>query len=329
MQNFSVQAKNQKLIGYLLRFTAVVIWGIDPIIAKYALARFDGYFICALSLSISALSFIPVILWKFFKKKEQTSDNKINSYHPLFFIIILFGGLTSFFHFISLNYTIAINTVLFLTFAPVVGLFITLIFLRSQVSYLQRISDQIKIVLVFFIGCFGASLLLTNNSKDNILQAKHKLFGDFIAFLAMISDVIATLALIKYRKLPQAFSGSDFMIRRQFILSIISLPIISQSLLSLDFTDKEIGAFFFIGLGTHTAAYYLSYEAYKRLDGLVNYLFFNITPVVTITLESVLFDLPLSRNLILGTIFTISSSIMAEVVSSQAQKNTTKSIDSN
>ncbi|MBI4854369.1 MAG: DMT family transporter [Acidobacteria bacterium] len=325
MQNLE-SPKNQKLIGYLLRLMAVIIWGIDPLVAKYALARFDGYFICALSLFISGLSFLPIVFWKILKNTK--SDNQKISYHPLFFIIILFGGLTSFFHFISLNYTIAINTVLFLTFAPVVGLFITLVFLGSQVAYLQRFSDKIKIIAVFLIGCIGASLLITNNSKGVFLQAKNKLLGDFIAFLAMLSDVIATLALIRYRKLSQAFSGSDFMIRRQFILSLVSLPIILPSLLSLSLTSKELAAFLFIGLGTHTAAYYLSYEAYKRLDGLINYLFFNITPVITITLESFLFDLPLSVNLILGTTFTIASSIIAEIVNSQAQNRASITINS-
>lgn len=329
MQSLENSAARQKLIGYLLRLIAVIIWGIDPLVAKYALERFDGYFICALSLSISAISFFPIILWKIFNNKKQESDNpKGSPYHPLFFIIIVFGGLTSFFHFISLNYTIAINTVLFLTFAPVVGLVITLIFLRSQVAYLQRLSDKLKLILVFLMGCFGASLLITSGSKEVFSQAKNKILGDFIAFLAMTSDVIATLALIRYRKLSQAFSGSDFMIRRQIILSIISLPIILPSILSISFTNKELAAFLFIGLGTHTAAYYLSYEAYKRLDGLINYLFFNITPIITITLESLLFNLPLSRNLILGTTFTIGSSILAEVVNSQAQKRASTLINS-
>lgn len=320
------EIRKEKLIGYILRISGLLIWGIDPLIAKYSLSRFSGFFVSAFSAYIAALFLLPFVMMKFIRHRK-VEKKTASSYHPYFFLAVIFSGFTSIFHFFSLNYTLASNAVLFLNFAPVIALLFTLLFLRHKVPYLRDRSETTKIVTIFLIGCVGSSLLVINNTGNTAYQFHdQKLWGDFLAFLSLIFDIVATIALIHYAKMKQAFSGMDFIIRKIYILVILFSPIVIPRLPGLELTLPELFSFLFLGIGTYTIAYYLAYEAYRRLDGLINYLMFNITPMITITLEILIFQLPLSINLVIGSILIIGASTLAEVINTKAQHKKSASL---
>jgi len=66
--------------------------------------------------------------------------------------------------------------------------------------------------------------------------------------------------------------------------------------------------------------WYFSYEAYKRMDGFINYLLFNLSAVITFVLEVVFFDLGFTTLFIIGGVCILSSSVAAEYINTRCEK---------
>ena len=98
------------------------------------------------------------------------------------------------------------------------------LFLKKQVKYLQRAKDARRTIIIFIVGSCGTSLLILGREGASLTSGT-KLFGDFLAFLAMLSDVIATIALILYVKNKNAFTGIDYTIRKISILAVFLSPV--------------------------------------------------------------------------------------------------------
>ncbi len=320
------EQRRLKIQGYIFRIVGLIIWGCDPLVAKYALGNYNGIFVSAFSMWIGTVFVLPFLLAGFWKKRRARASSRLvpagqNPYHPLFFVAIFFSGITSVFHFFSLNYTTASNAILFLNFAPVIALVVTLLFMRQNVPYLQDRNSTLKIVGIFLLGCVGSSFLVFNKAAVHLQpDFGQKLYGDFLAFLSLLFDVVSTIALIRYAKMRSAFGGMDFISHKLPILAVIFAPAVIPRLVGFAPTFNEIVSFLFLGLGTYTLAYYLAYEAYRRLDGLINYLLFILAPIITSVLEVLFFGLPLSWSLVVGAVCILGSTVAAEMVNTNAQK---------
>lgn len=310
----------QKVIGYVLRIAGLLIWGTDPIIAKYMLKRYNGFFISAFSVYIGAAFLVPFLVFRLWKNNPTTKNSQPSGYNRYFFLAVAFGGLTSLFHVFSLNFTIASNSVLFLNFAPVIALLVVLALYRHRIPYLSQRTEAVKIVVIFLIGCVGSSLLIVHSPVQPNVDYSRKLFGDALALLSLVFDVVATLALMHYAKLKEAFSGLDYVLRKTFFLTVLYAPFVVPQLFDLRPTFREWLAFLFLGVFTSVLGYYFAYEAYQRLDGLIVYLLFTLTPLFTIGLETALFGLQPSVTFVFGGVLILGAAIFAEIINSRAQK---------
>lgn len=311
--------KREKILGYILRIIALLIWGTDPIIAKYFLKDYNGLFVASFSIYVGAIFLFPIAVILFWKRRKDPNRLQPRGYNRYFFAMVLFGGLVSIFHFLSVNYTIASNAVLFLNFAPVIALVFSLLWYREKFHYLLKASKAIKVLLVFLIGGIGSSLLIINTPTQPNVDYSHKLLGDFLAFVAVILDIFSTMAQIHYTKQKEAFSGLDYTIRRVFLLMVLYAPYVLPKLFTLELSKKEWLGFIFIGCFTTVLAYYFSFEAYKRLDGLVVYFLFIITPLFTIALETILFGLKPSLQFFVGGLLILSAAISVEFITRTAK----------
>jgi drug/metabolite transporter (DMT)-like permease len=168
------------------------------------------------------------------------------------------------------------------------------------------------------IGTMGIFLLVLNGIKY-----KTELLGNGIALIAMLFDVISALALILYVKQENKFEGIDYILHRIVILGVLFSPAALYYLYHAAFTQIEIYALLFQAIFPTVLAHYCVYEAFKRLDGFVNYLLFNLSFIITLTLETLFFDLQLSLMLVIGAFFIISSSILAEYINTTTSKRRT------
>lgn len=311
----------QKIFGYILRLTAVFLWGVSPLIIKYYLARINGLFITAFSVYIGLISLLVFFLLRriFLKSSRPLRAAAGTGYTKLFFLAVIFDGLTVLLYFLSIQLTLASNAILFLTFAPVVAVLISLIFFRDRVSYLRVPGHASIIIFVFLAGCIGTSFLILNKGSTNVVNYHHKLLGDALAILALMSDVIATMSIIHYAKSKQSFSGLDFIFRKVAILAAMFTPIVLLHIFSITLTLREWGAFLFLGLFNIVVAYYCAYEAFQRIEGLIAYLLFNLTAVVTIFLEILFFGLEVTVPFVIGSVLIIAASITAESINTKSE----------
>ena len=320
----TTQIKNQKLIGYILRMLAVFSWGLSPIIIKYNLSNIDGIFITGFSIFCGLVFLVPFTFFiKFFFKKTQIEKQNIKKgYTKSFWIAVIFDGLTVLFFYFSVHFTIASNAALFFNFAPVLGLVITLAFFKEKIPYFRTKGNVSNIIFIFLTGCIGTSLLIVNKADANVIDFQSKLFGDSLSLIALFCDVVATLALINYAKSKTAFSGLDFIVRKITVLAIVFSPVVIPRLFSLELTQKEWFSFIFLGVVCFVLSYFFAYEAYKRIEGLIAYLMFNLTAVVTIFIEVIFFGLEMTWIFVAGSFLIIISAISAEIINSKNERKT-------
>lgn len=312
----------QKTVGYTFRMIAIVIWGLTSIFGRY-LHNLPAEFILGFSLCIGAV-FLLILqgaraAFRGIKGKSPDPISGPKKLHISFWIAILGDAFVVFSIFLAVKYTFASHVKLLLTFAPVAGLIIAYLFMEKKSAYFYDRKSVAGIFLIFLGGCLGAALLLYHSFDKQMTP--HALLGDFIGFLAMIADVIATLAVIHYSKRPDSFSGFDYGLRKVCILALLLLPftIYHAHFLSA-LTLHEWYVFVFLGTADMALSYILAYLAYQRLDGLIAYLLFNLSTLITIVLEIIFFDLPITSLFIVGGMCILASSVLAEIVNTKYEK---------
>jgi len=304
----------QRIYGYLFRFSAIFFFGVTPILIKYFLVDINGVAIVSISFWVAFLALFPLIVYKIFKGSWGAKEN----YSKFFWITVLADGVILIFYFFSMHLTAASNSILFLNFAPVIALVFALFFWKSSLPYFRDKNTTKKIILAFLFGTAGTSLLVFGRGGGG---SEYKILGDFFAFLGMIFDVVATIALIFYAKSKHAFSGIDYIIRKVVIISFLLSPVALYTLTHHSFSSQEILILFLLGIFNIIFAYWFSYEAYKRLDGFINYLLFNLASVVTIYIEVFYFNLPLTYSFAIGATLIIFSSVVAEYINAKSEKS--------
>jgi drug/metabolite transporter (DMT)-like permease len=312
-----------KVVGYTLRIAAILIWATAPLVVKYFLIEnLTVLEIVALNRDIALLCLLPLVLFQMIFKKRFSSKK---GYTKAFWIFIVFDSLFMITYFLSVEFTYATNAVLFLSFAPVVAIIAAIVFWRKEVVYLQEKRTLKKVVIIFFLGSIGTSILIL--SKGSVANYQVKLFGDSLAFLAMLFDVVATTALIFYTKSKNAFSGLYFVFNKSLILAVILSPVTLELLINHCFSMKEFLGLLYLGIFGSALAYFFAYEAFKRLDGFINYLLLNLIPIVVLAIEVIFFDMPLNFIFVIGIILILGSAISAEYINTKCEQKQRKSVE--
>jgi drug/metabolite transporter (DMT)-like permease len=157
------ERKKEKVIGYIIRFFAVIIWGLQPLYIKYTAVNTVplDYRVLFISLGGMAISLFVLLVFLLFKQKSYWKPKlKVNT---LFVLIIVTQLLFIYFFNKSLLYTSSTNLIIFNNFAPLLALFVALVLWRKEIPYLKDTSHTLSIIFVFSLGVVGTTLLFYND----------------------------------------------------------------------------------------------------------------------------------------------------------------------
>lgn len=314
--------RRKKLAGYAIRLGAVIIWGIEPIIIRYSPANDLEPFLRAFLFSLGLL--IPTILLyclQAFVRTRSLPSFRL-PYSGTFFMIALGRVAFLYFYNASLLYTTGTNLILFNNFAPLLALMIAACLWRKRIPYLRQPGVMLTVFLLAVMAGVGSSLLVVNSVYEHSAGA---VLGDVLAVLAMFADVILVTGQIEYIK---QFSKTNALLLSthvySFVLLFVAPIIIVRTLLNPDFlvglTDWSL--LVSLGIGALLAVgQFLNYEAFRRIDGYLAFMMFNISVMITFMSEAfLLHTVEPTLILVLSGAMIIGASIAAELVNSRCEK---------
>jgi len=312
--------KRKKIEGYLIRLGAVAIWGFQPLIMKYTVINtvdplfritymgLGGFFCTLFCLLVKNLWTRTKFQWSFFR---------IPTNH-LLALMVIGQGTIWFLMNSSLLYTSGTNTILINNFAPVLSLIVAVLLWRNQIPYLKQKKHILAVFGAFVLGSIGSTLIFYNDFKH---ATPGNLYGDFLAMLMMIVDVIAIIAMIRYSlnlKANQSIYVNTWLCGLIFVGTLPFIPFIQNSI--LDLSPAAIGAC--MGIGALTGfGLLLNFEAFRRIDGFLAFLMFNISILITFMVETFYLKQIIATNLLItGGIMIVAASIVAEYINSKCEK---------
>lgn len=312
----------KKIIGYSFRIAAVIIWGVQPLYIKYTPANdvdpFVRIFLTGIGVLIITGIFIVI-------RRLTTQGSRVIAKLPkniLLANIVIGYILFTYFINASLQFTTSTNFILFNNFSPVIALLIGAMLWRSSIPYLRDPQKMMWVFIIFLMGSTGAALIIYNTMQG---KSGGSVYGDTLGLLAMAADTILVVSQIRYMKLFQTVSSLSINLY-VFIAHILAiLPLLlwfavtgNESIYSL----SVIPAVFGIGAGVLAGiGQILNYETFRRIDGFIAFLMFNISIIITFIVEVFfLGQMRPSWVLFVGAGIIILSTILAEYINSNCER---------
>lgn len=314
--------KKQKFLGYGIRLLAVAIWGTEPIYIKYTTANDLSPFLRTFLLGIGVL--VPSALMYAFKLlRRNPVRQKFALRYDRYFVLLVVGQIGyMYFKNASLLYTSGTNLLLFNNFAPLIGLLVASFFWRKDISYLREPRNILFIFLLAIAAGIGSSMLVYDGT---ISHHSTSILGDALAMISTFFDVLMTIGQIEYIKRFRTTDGSLLNIHIFLFLLLFTAPVVlvgaiirSSILTGLTMHSLllGLGIGLFVGFGQ-----LLNYEAFKRIDGYLAFMMFNLSILITFLLEVFLVhSLKPTPLLIVSGLLIITASLSAEYINSHAQK---------
>lgn len=314
-----MKKRHDKTLGYAIRLAAVLVWGVLPLAVRYSpSAQIPDVFTQASLYFAGGLLFsiVMVMIQSVFKPALLTQLRLPWSY---WLIVLLLSEISIVaFTYLSLNLTSGTHFILLNNFAPVLALLVAWLLWRQQLPYLRATRHQWLIFSIFIIGSFGSSLLFVEALRDSSAGTVE---GNLWALGAVITDVSLVIAQIRY---IHHVAAEQVPLVNLYIFAL-ALPVFMllfgiNPLHLLDLPLAQLGWGLFIGvLGAF--GYYLNYEAFRRIDGFIAFLLFNLSIFITFCLEAlVLQAIPASWLLLVSGALIIGASIQAEKINSQCEQ---------
>ncbi len=313
----------QKIWGYLIRFFAVTIWGLIPIYIRYTpvstLPPIFRIFLMGLGM------IIPFTIIHVFRSIFQHRTISFRLPYTYAFWMIVIGQIAfAYLQHKSLLYTSGTNFLLFNNFAPVIGLFVSVLFWRQEIAYLRRPETMVWIFLLAVLATLGSSLLVYTTSTNTSSTAV-TIFGDLLAMISMVFDVILTLGQIKYIQQYSKTDGVLLNIHLAFYFLLSTAPIVFfgtlygfMPTLTLTSSTWYLGGILGFIFGT---ALIFNYESFKRIDGYIAYMLFNLSVVFTFTFEAfIAHSISPTPILLLSAFLIIGASLFAELINTRCEK---------
>lgn len=319
-----VVTTRNKLVGYLLRFGAVFIWGIEPVLIRYTslqqlspLLRVNIWAVAGAVSGFGAIAFLNL----FRSQKDRLAYT--TPYNRYFWIIVIANLSYNYFLHRSLLFTTATNVNLVLSYAPVFALLLGFVIWRDRISYFSSAKSIQQMFMVFALSALGGTLLIYNDS----FHGGGGVLGDLFALLIAFSDVAFIMSNIHYVKYSNKATNTISLATHHFVwIAIVTFVIIGIlnlfGLTSISYDITPMQWLTGIGVGVLTLlGLVLTFEAFRRIDGLLAFLMLNLAPFIAFTAEILFVDPTTFGPLfILGGATIISASILAEVVNSRCQK---------
>ena len=316
--------RRRKRVGYAIRLAAIFVWGLEPIYIKYTpandLSPFLRTFLLGLGVLIPSLIVYGATYVRQRMKKKNVSFSLV---YDRFFTLFVIGQIgVMYFKNASLIYTSGTNLLLFNNFAPVIGLLIAAVFWRREIPYLRQPRTILIIFLLAVMAGIGSSLLVFNTKY---LSASSSVTGDILAMISTFFDVLVTISQIEYCKRYRSVNGFLLNIHIFLCLLICTAPgMIALTLwnpailhgLTLRTLLFGMGIGLFVGIGQ-----LLNYAAFKRIDGYLAYMMFNLSILITFSLEVfAVHSVKPTPLLLLSAILIVGASVYAEIVNSRCEK---------
>ena len=254
-------------------------------------------------------------------RKQEIHPQKMFTYDYLFLLVVLGDLLFLGFYSCSLVFTSATKVNIFINFAPVIVLLLAIILWRNRLSYLKTPKHILQIIGVFILGVIGSFALIL----DGITKGEFS--GDFLSLGTMIADVIFVMALIEHARKHREKDSLTFVSYRYFYETMIAMFCIGvfiplgyakfKNILMI--TGSQYFWLFLFGL-LESLGIYLSYEAFKRIDGVIAYLTFNLLVVFTFLVEICMGKFFITWYFILGSIIVVVASILGELILSKCEE---------
>ena len=313
-----IKKRKQKIIWYIIRFFAVIVWWIQPLFIKYTpanevdpLLRIFFTWVWWIIPPLLAFIFIYFFIDKTIKKVKL-------SYNKLFFIIVFWYISFTYLLSLGLMYTTSTNVILINNFAPVLSIILAVLLWRSEIPYLKDKKHVLMIFWIFIIWSIWSSLLFYNDIRH---WTQENLFWDFMWILLMIADVILVVALIRYAKSFKWNENSILNININLAIIIASIPLI---IWKFDiFKNLYFGQVWF-AIWAWVISWiwqFLNLEAFKRIDWFLAFLMFNISILITFIWEVyVLEKTSVSMIIVASWVLIMWSSISAEIINTKCEK---------
>lgn len=313
--------KRQKIIGYCIRCLAILVWGTVPIYIKYTdannLSPFLRTFLMGLGVFIPT-SIILLIRSALYRKSLRSLSLTYDRY----FLMLVIGQIAyAYFQNASLIYTSGTNLLLFNNFAPLIGLIIAAIFWRKDIPYLKQPKTMLWIFLLAVVAGISSSALIYSNA----ITGSPTVIGDVLAMISTFFEVLLTIGQIEYIKRFKATDGLILNMHIFFFMIVFTAPaivglwLLNTSVLravSLHSVLLGMGIGLFVGFGQ-----LLNYEAFKRIDGYIAYMMFNLAILITFVVEVFfIHSVRPSLLLLISGALIIGSSVVAEIINSLCQR---------
>ncbi|HRH93191.1 MAG TPA: HD domain-containing protein [Candidatus Peribacteria bacterium] len=315
----------QKIIGYMLRFGAVFIWGVEPVLIRYTsiqtLSPLLRVHIWAVAGAISG--FIAIfVLNLFYKKGKKLSYT--TPYNRYFWVIVFANLSYNYFLHRSLLFTTATNVNLVLSYAPVFALLLAFLVWRRRISYLSSPKSIQQIFMLFGLSALGGTMLVYNDFQTTAQGA----LGDLFALMIAFSDVVFMMSNIHYVKYSNVLTNTVSLATHHFVwIAIVTLAMIAGGDIFFGYnitfdltmaqwvTNIGVGVITLIGL-------VLTFEAFKRIDGLLAFMMLNLAPFIAFLFELLFFRHTINANVLffVGGGLIIAASIFAEFINSRCEK---------
>lgn len=314
----------QKVIGYMLRFFAVCIWGLFPVFVRYSplqtLSPLMRVNIWAISGALCGYAAIAIINLLQRKREKLSYTTPINRY---FWIIVISNISYNYFLHKSLQFTAATNVNLVMSYAPIFSLLIAFVIWRKHIPYFHSAKSVQQMLAVFALSAVGGTFLVYND----LLQSPNSVLGDFFALLIAVSDVAFIMTNIYYIKYSKTASNTlALSAQHLFYIAIVTFFMIrfanlgiTEPILYSDLTTSQWLHNITVGV-LAMAGFVLTFEAFKRIDGLIAFLLFNLTPVIAFIPEYLFYDFRASPMFLLGALCIIVSSVLAETINSKSER---------
>jgi GTP diphosphokinase / guanosine-3',5'-bis(diphosphate) 3'-diphosphatase len=314
--------RRQKIAGYTFRLGAVIIWGIQPLYLRYTPANEVSPFIRVFLTGIGVLIITGLFIG--IKKLRSTSVVKKVALPKNILLTNIIIGYILFTYLInaSLQFTTSTNFILFNNFSPVIALLVGAMLWRSSIPYLRDPRKMMWVFVIFLMGSTGAALIIYNTMKG---ASGGSLYGDTLGLLAMAADTVLVVSQIRYMKLYKNISSLsiNLYVFASHIIAIAPLMlwfvitknpnIVSLTLVPVMF---GIGAGILAGIGQ-----ILNYETFRRIDGFIAFLMFNVSILITFVVEVFfLGQFKPSWILLIGGAIVIASTVLAELINTHCQK---------
>lgn len=316
--------KKKKMAGYLLRFCAVLIWGLEPVFIRYTpmqtlspLLRVHIWGVIG-----GCCGLLAIFLMNRCAKKESRL-RYTTSYNPFFWIIVFANISYNYFLHASLQFTTATNVNLALGYAPIFSLLLGFVIWRKRIVYFQSPIAVQQMLVVFGLSAIGGSLLFLSD----IQYGGTNVVGDLMALLIAFSDVAFMMANIYYVKYSNTLSNTLALTAQHLLwiglLTGLAIPVINLLLGSdisyFSLTHDQWVASILLGVIT-MIGFVLTFEAFRRIDGLLAFLMLNLAPVIAFIPEFIFYNVHVTPFFFLGAFLIIGASILAEMINTRCEK---------